>query len=82
MTRKSDRELTIWVTSTDLDALSSSLSTEPFSCSVYQGRVCVSIDSKATVDVRARFNTVMRALIGADEALQTIHSTETGGDKQ
>jgi hypothetical protein len=30
----------------------------------------------ATVDVRARWNTVMRALIGADEALQTIHSIE------
>lgn len=76
MTKKSERQLTIKVVSTDLDALCSSLSTEPFPCTVDGGRVSVKIESIATVDIRARWNTVMRALIGADEALQTIHSIE------
>ncbi|CAI8181484.1 MAG: Uncharacterised protein [Methanobacteriota archaeon] len=76
MTKRSDRHLTIRIASNDLDALSSSLSTEPFPCTVNDGRVSVSIESVTTVDVRARWNTVMRALIGADEALQTIHSIE------
>ncbi len=76
MTKRSERSLIIRVVSTDLDALCSSLSTEPFPCVVDDGKVCVSIESLATVDVRARWNTVMRALIGADEALQTIHSIE------
>ncbi len=76
MTKKSERCLTIRVVSSNLDALCSSLSTEPFPCTVDGDRVCVSIESLATVDVRARWNTVMRALIGADEALQTIHSIE------
>ncbi len=76
MTKRSERDLTIQIASTDLDALCSSLSTEPFPCTVNDGRVCISIESATTVDVRARWNTVMRALIGADEALQTIHSIE------
>lgn len=76
MTKRSERSLIIRVVSTDLDALCSSLSTEPFPCVVDDGKVCVSIESLTTVDVRARWNTVMRALIGADEALQTIHSIE------
>ena len=76
MTKKIERQLTIKVASTDLDALCSSLSTEPFPCTVDAGRVYVKIESISTVDIRARWNTVMRALIGADEALQTIHSIE------
>jgi hypothetical protein len=76
MTKRNERQLTIKVVSTDLDALCSSLSTEPFRCTVEEGRVSVTIESFATVDIRARWNTVMRALIGADEALQTIHSIE------
>ena len=76
MPKKSERQLTLKIVSTDLDALCSSLSTEPFPCAVDEGRVLVTIESIATVDIRARWNTVMRALIGADEALQTIHSIE------
>ena len=76
MPKRSKCQLTIKVVSTNLDALCSSLSTEPFSCAVNEGRVLVTIESIATVDIRARWNTVMRALIGADEALQTIHSIE------
>ena len=77
MAKRSDRHLTIKVETSDLDALCSSLSTEPFSCIINGGTVTVTIESVTTVDVRARWNTVMRALIGADEALQTIHTIES-----
>jgi len=72
MTQKSDlRAIKVLIISNQSDSLRDSLATEPFAAESDQHSMTCSISANATVDIRARWNTMMRSLIGAEEALMS-----------
>ena len=72
MTLKSNsRAITVHIFSNLSDALRDSLATEPFDAKSSDNILTCSIIANATVDIRARWNTMMRSLIGSEEALMS-----------
>ena len=72
MTQKSDlRAIKVLINSNQSDSLRDSLATEPFGAKSNQHNLTCSISANTTVDIRARWNTMMRSLIGAEEALMS-----------
>ena len=70
MTLKSNsRAIRVHIFSNLSDALRDSLATEPFDAKSSDNILTCSIIANATVDIRARWNTMMRSLIGSEEAL-------------
>ena len=70
MTLKSNsRAITVHIFSNLSDSLRDSLATEPFDAKSSDNILTCSIIASATVDIRARWNTMMRSLIGSEEAL-------------
>ena len=72
MTPKSDlRAIKVLIYSNQSESLRDSLATEPFDAKSINDNLTCSISAKSTVDIRARWNTMMRSLIGAEEALMS-----------
>ena len=72
MTQKSDsRTIRVLIFSNLSDSLRDSLATEPFDAQSVDHVLTCSINANSTVDIRARWNTMMRSLIGSEEALMT-----------
>ncbi|MEC7391522.1 MAG: hypothetical protein VX514_03755 [Candidatus Thermoplasmatota archaeon] len=72
MTPKSNsRAIKVHIFSKLSDSLRDSLATEPFDATSTENLLTCSINANSTVDIRARWNTMMRSLIGSHEALLT-----------
>ena len=72
MTPKSNsRAIKVHIFSKLSDSLRDSLATEPFDATSTENLLTCSINANSTVDIRARWNTMMRSLIGSEEALMT-----------
>ena len=72
MTPKSNpRAIRVHIFSNLSNSLRDSLATEPFDAKSTENLLTCSINADSTVDIRARWNTMMRSLIGSQEALMT-----------
>jgi len=72
MTPKSNpRAIKVHIFSNLSNSLRDSLATEPFDAKSTENLLTCSINADSTVDIRARWNTMMRSLIGSQEALMT-----------
>ena len=72
MTRKSDlRTIKVLIKSDLANSLRDSLATEPFDANSINSILTCTINANSTVDIRARWNTMMRSLIGSEEALMS-----------
>ena len=72
MTPKSNpRAIRVHIFSNLSNSLRDSLATEPFDAKSNENLLTCSINADSTVDIRARWNTMMRSLIGSQEALMT-----------
>ena len=72
MTPKSNpRAIRVHIFSNLSNSLRDSLATEPFDAKSTENLLTCSINANSTVDIRARWNTMMRSLIGSQEALMT-----------
>ncbi len=76
MIPKSDlRTVTVRINSVQPLSLRDSLATEPFETETMNGTLTCSISANSTADLRARWNSMMRSLIGSEEALMSgLHS--------
>ena len=72
MTQKSElRTIRVRIKSIEADALRDSLATEPFNARINGSSLECSVSVDSTVDLRARWNSMMRSLIGSEEALMS-----------
>ena len=72
MTPKSNpRAIRVHIFSNLSNSLRDSLATEPFDAKSTENLLTCSSNADSTVDIRARWNTMMRSLIGSQEALMT-----------
>ncbi len=70
MTLKSNRRaIRVLIVSNQAESLKNSLVTEPFDANSFENSLTCSISTYSTTDLRARWNTMMRSLIGSEEAL-------------
>ena len=72
MTQKSElRTIKVLIKSIQPAALRDSLATEPFNARINGATLECSVSVDSTVDLRARWNSMMRSLIGSEEALMS-----------
>lgn len=74
--KSNSRTIKVHIFSNLSDSLRDSLATEPFEAKSSDNILTCSINANATVDIRARWNTMMRSLIGSEEALMTGNQIE------
>jgi len=80
MIPKSDlRTVMVQINSVQPLSLRDSLATEPFETEIMKRSLKCSISANSTVDLRARWNSMMRSLIGSEEALMS--GLHTGMDE-
>ena len=80
MTQKSEyRAVSVLILSDQSNSLRDSLATEPFDADSDGISLTCSISASSTIDLRARWNTMMRSLIGSEEALMS--SLQLGKDE-
>ena len=72
MTPKSEsRTIQVQIKSIEPESLRDSLATEPFNATTNGHSLECSVTANSTVDLRARWNSMMRSLIGSEEALMS-----------
>ncbi len=72
MTLKSElRTIQVQIKSIEPESLRNSLATEPFEAKTNAHSLECSVSAESTVDLRARWNSMMRSLIGSEEALMS-----------
>ena len=72
MTQKSEnRTIQVQIISIEPESLRDSLATEPFNATTNGHSLECSVYANSTVDLRARWNSMMRSLIGSEEALMS-----------
>lgn len=69
--KSNPRAIKVHIFSNLSNSLRDSLATEPFDAKSTENLLTCSINADSTVDIRARWNTMMRSLIGSQEALMT-----------
>jgi|GEM_PF-2245853 len=65
------RTIRVLINSGQSLSLRDSLATEPFDAVTDNGILSCSISANSTADLRARWNSMMRSLIGSEEALMS-----------
>ena len=77
MNQKSEfRAIKVLINSQLAKSLRDSLATEPFDAKSINDKLTCTINANSTVDIRARWNTMMRSLIGSEEALMSGNPLE------